>query len=209
MEAKPNFWVFLLLSELYELLKRYWPCDFGTLLHQRQLESYTYVRQKLCLNTRRRKFYVLGAYVVEGESVAVISNACKTGDFISLLRAVRSANQDAVIVLVADNARIHIAREARRIADELDIVLVYLPPYSSHLNPIEFVWRDCKRDLSVYVFEDRMRLFLDVFRRRACSGAYIGFVKPYVVRVRAFSRVLPVDYGFVDGYMPCIGGVSV
>ena len=159
--------------------------------------------------TGRRKFYVLGAYVVDGESVAVISNTCRTRDFISLLRAVRSVNQDAVIVLVVDNARIHIAREARRIADELDIVLVYLPPYSPHLNPIEFIWRDCKRDLSVYVFEDRMRLFLDVFRRRACGGAYIGFVEPYVVHVRAFSRVLPVDYGFADGYMPGMGGVSV
>ena len=159
--------------------------------------------------TGRRKFYVLGAYVVDGESVAVISNTCRTGDFVSLLRTVRSANPDAVIILVVDNARIHIAGEARRVAGELDIVLVYLPPYSPHLNPIEFVWRDCKRDLSVYVFEDRMRLFLDVFRRRACGGAYVGFVEPYIVRARAFSCVLPVDYGFSDGYMPRVGDVSV
>lgn len=159
--------------------------------------------------TGRRKFYVLGAYVVDGESVAVISNTCRTGDFVSLLRTVRSANPDAVIILVVDNARIHIAEEARRMADELDIVLVHLPPYSPHLNPIEFVWRDCKRDLSVYVFEDRMRLFFDVFTKRTCGGAYVGFVEPYIVRARAFSRALPVDHGFSGGYMPRVGGVSV
>ena len=151
----------------------------------------------------------LGAYVVDGESVAVISGTCRAGDFVSLLRAVRSANPDAVIILVIDNARIHISREAKRVADELDIVLVYLPPYSPHLNPIEFVWRDCKRDLSVYVFEDRARLFLDVFRRRARGGSYVGFVEAYVVRVGAFSRVLPVGYGSVGEYMSRMSGVSV
>jgi len=159
--------------------------------------------------TGRRKFYVLGAYVVGGESTVVISSTCRKEDFVSLLRAVRSANPDAVIILVVDNARIHIAREVRRVAEELDIVLVYLPPYSPHLNPIEFVWRDCKRDLSVYVFEDRIRLFLDVFRGRTCGGAYIGFVEAYVVRVWAFSRVLPVDYDFAGGYMSSIGDASV
>ena len=54
--------------------------------------------------------------MVDGESIAVISNTCRAGDFISLLRAVRSANPDAVIVLIVDNARIHIAREAKRVA---------------------------------------------------------------------------------------------
>ena len=159
--------------------------------------------------TGRRKFYVLGVYVVDGESIAIVSNSCRTGDFVSLLRDVRSANPDAMIILVVDNAKIHIAGETRRVADELDIVLVYLPPYSPHLNPIEFVWRDCKRDLSVHIFEDRMRLFLDVFRGRTCGGAYIGFVESYIVRARAFSRVLPVDHGFSSEYMPRVGDVSV
>ena len=159
--------------------------------------------------TGRRKFYVLGAYVVGGESVAVTSDTCRKEDFVSLLRTVRSANSDTVIVLVVDNARIHIARDALNVADELDIVIVYLPPYSPHLNPIEFVWRDCKRDMSIYVFEDRMRLFLDVFRKRTHGGAYIGFVEPYVVLVEAFSRVLPPSDGFGGEYIPSVDAAPV
>ena len=141
--------------------------------------------------TGRRKFYALGAYVVNGESVAIISNKCKTGDFVELLRLLRKSNPKAVIVLVVDNAKIHWARDTRRIADELGIVLVYLPPYSPHLNPIEFVWRDCKRDLSVYVFEERLSLFLRFFKEKVSGGGYIGFVEVYVSMVEAFSGALP------------------
>jgi len=159
--------------------------------------------------TGRRKFHVLGAYVIGGKSVMVTSNTCKKEDFISLLRTIRSANPNAVIVLVVDNARIHIAHAALNVVNELDFVIVYLPPYSPHLNPIEFVWRDCKHDLSIYVFEDRMRLFLDVFRKRTEGGAYIGFVKPYVVLAEAFSRVLPPSTGSVSEYIPSVDKASV
>ena len=72
--------------------------------------------------------------MVDGESIAILSSTCRTRDFISLPRAIRSTNLDTVIVLVY-NARIHKAGEARRVADDLDIVLVYLPLCSSDLNP--------------------------------------------------------------------------
>jgi len=33
-------------------------------------------------------------------------------------------------------------------AEKMNIVLVYLPPYSPDLNPIEFVWKGVKRIVS-------------------------------------------------------------
>ena len=54
----------------------------------------------------------------------------------------------------------------------------------------------------VYAFEDRIHLFLNVFRRKVCGEIYVGFVEHYVVRARALSQVLPVDYGLADRHMP-------
>jgi len=36
----------------------------------------------------------------------------------------------------------------RRTAQLLDIILVFLPPYSPDLNPIEFIWKSIKKELS-------------------------------------------------------------
>jgi len=43
----------------------------------------------------------------------------------------------------------------REKAGELDIRLVYLPPYSPDLNPIEQIWRGLKREISTAFFKTR------------------------------------------------------
>jgi transposase len=39
-------------------------------------------------------------------------------------------------------------------AKELGLYLVYLPPYSPDLNPIEFIWKSIKRVLSISAVGD-------------------------------------------------------
>lgn len=48
--------------------------------------------------------------------------------------------------LIMDNAQIHKAQITRIIAEILNINIIYLPPYSPFLNPIEKVWADIKRE---------------------------------------------------------------
>jgi len=55
-------------------------------------------------------------------------------------------------VVIWDNARAHLSRLVRRIVHRLDIVLVFLPPYSPDLNPIEFIWKNIKKELSSRIF---------------------------------------------------------
>ena len=43
-------------------------------------------------------------------------------------------------------------------AQELNIILIYLPPYSPDLNPIEFIWKSIKRVLSISKIENRKEL---------------------------------------------------
>lgn len=90
---------------------------------------------------------VFGAMLLNGNDVAMISEGSKAGDFVRFIDAVRKENPRTPIVLILDNARIHHAIITREKCGEADIKLVFLPPYSPDLNPIEFAWKDGKKEL--------------------------------------------------------------
>jgi putative transposase len=95
-------------------------------------------------------------------------------EFLCLIR--KENNDDKPIGLVLDNARIHHARLVKQKARELDIHLLFLPPYSPKYNPIEFLWKDGKRKLSAIAnFEQAKQrateIFLELIRQRAASYA--------------------------------------
>jgi putative transposase len=51
-------------------------------------------------------------------------------------------------MIILDNFRSHHAKLTTETAEKLNIDLVFLPPYSPHLNPIEYIWKSVKRELS-------------------------------------------------------------
>jgi putative transposase len=54
-----------------------------------------------------------------------------------------------------DNFSSHKSGLVRQKAKELGIYLVYLPPYSPDLNPIESIWKSIKRALYTYFIPNR------------------------------------------------------
>jgi transposase len=80
--------------------------------------------------------------VMTGEIVHQTSSSCKQEDFLSFLQLVTNHYKEKLIAMVVDNAKIH---RSQLIQDFLDknerIMLIYLPPYSPNLNPIERLWR--------------------------------------------------------------------
>jgi len=54
------------------------------------------------------------------------------------------------ICLVLDNYSTHRSKFIQEVAEILNITLIYLPPYSPHLNPIEQLWRVLKRKIKKY-----------------------------------------------------------
>ena len=79
----------------------------------------------------------------------------KTEDMCSFLEDVRrECGSDLPIFMVLDNCPVHHAKAVAACASELDIRLVFLPPYSPQFNPIEFIWKTLKRTVSTTLFHD-------------------------------------------------------
>ena len=64
-------------------------------------------------------------------------------------------NNEERICLVLDNYSTHKSKFIKEIAEILNITLIYLPPYSPHLNPIEQIWRILKRRTKQYFLESK------------------------------------------------------
>jgi hypothetical protein len=104
-----------------------------------------------------RSMTFFGFMSLNGGSDAVMaSQSARAFDAVSFLEVVRGANETRPIVIVVDNATIHRAKLTRAVARELDIFFVFLPPYSPDLNPIEFGWKDLKRELAAKLSFDAM-----------------------------------------------------
>jgi len=82
---------------------------------------------------------------IEPETGIVITAKADKGNtvtFFSFLLLVAKAYHDRKIVMVLDNVPYHHARRLKPVLERYKhrIELVYLPPYSPDLNPIERVW---------------------------------------------------------------------
>ena len=122
---------------------------------------------------KKRSKSIFGFIALNGNDVVMLSDSCKSDDMIDFLEVIRKQNPDKLCI-VLDNARIHHAKAVKARAEELDIYFIYLPPYSPDLNPIEFGWKDLKRELSKILDFDEMinrseEIALDIFGERRYS----------------------------------------
>ena len=71
------------------------------------------------------------------------------GIYLNLLKILESyLKEEKPMVIVLDNYKVHHALLFKEACEYLNIILIYLPPYSPKLNPIEQVWRTIKKELS-------------------------------------------------------------
>jgi putative transposase len=57
-----------------------------------------------------------------------------------------------------DNSREHQSEKTITKARKLKITLVFLPPYSPDLNPVEFIWKSIKRGVSARFIKSKQHL---------------------------------------------------
>ncbi len=134
----------------------------------------------------------LGFYALNGTSVYHDTETARKKDIARFLRVIRKKNPSGTIILIWDNARAHLSRLVQRTACLLNIILVFLPPYSPDLNPIEFIWKSIKKDLSskCLMSKEEVRdivehLFYTFSSSQSFAKAWIWkFLKPLHVSVQ-------------------------
>ena len=125
-------------------------------------------------NSGRERININAA--IEIKSLSVISRSCKRvngSSMCDLLRAIRLKHpEENKLYLVLDNAPYNRSYQVRDLARELDIKIVYLPPYSPNLNPIERFWKFVKKKVmannyfpDIETFQRELMLFLRGVRK--------------------------------------------
>jgi transposase len=94
------------------------------------------------------KANTFGFYPLNGRSIVDFKDHSKKKDMCEFLHSIRENNPDGEITLILDNFSSHHAAITKETASDLSIRLVFLPPYSPDLNPIEFIWKSIKRVIS-------------------------------------------------------------
>lgn len=95
----------------------------------------------------RKRYNVLGALDSHTHEVTTVTNDSyiNAPTVCMLIEQLREKHPDIPITLVMDNARYQKCKLVSEKAEELDIELLYLPPYSPNLNIIERLWKHVKQ----------------------------------------------------------------
>lgn len=87
----------------------------------------------------------LGFYALNGRSHVNFKNDSRAESFCEFFKEIGEKNPGKRILVILDNFSSHKAKTVQKTAEGLGITLVYLPPYSPNLNPIEYIWKALKR----------------------------------------------------------------
>lgn len=117
--------------------------------------------QNFLKNIEKMKVNAMGYYSANRRSVISFPGDSRWGSIVSFIRKVKRNNPGKAIIIL-DNLRSHKGEEVSTEAQRLGIELVFLPPYSPDLDPIEYIWRSVRRAISVtlakHIYDLRKRV---------------------------------------------------
>lgn len=98
-----------------------------------------------------QNFYLYGAVEpATGERFLLERDALNSDGFQDFLDAFSSAYSQSLNVLILDNGRFH---KANKLTIPENVRLIFLPPYSPELNPVERFWEDLKDHLAFHLHQ--------------------------------------------------------
>jgi transposase len=122
-----------------------------------------FVRLLLPSASGRKRHNVLGAYdPIKHEAITITNDTYINQDvFCEFLDKIANVytSSGRPITLILDNARYQKCQSVAKKAKELNIELLYLPPYSPNLNLIERLWRFVKKQVLYSKHYDRFDTF--------------------------------------------------
>ena len=138
---------------------------------------WSFGKPKMTRNTSRYRANTFGFYPINGREVIEFMERSTSKHVCEFLQKIRSKNPSKHIVLFVDNFRSHIAKKTKRYAESIGITLIFLPPYSPHLNPIEFIWKSVRRKVSQVFIESEWSLkeiIRTTFHKLAKKSSFMG-----------------------------------
>lgn len=104
----------------------------------------------------RQRYNVLGAINFATKKVTTITNTTyiTATEICDMLTKVAQEYAGKTIHIALDNARYQKCDAVKNFAASLGIELVYIPPYSPNLNPIERLWKFVKGKLRCKYYDD-------------------------------------------------------
>jgi putative transposase len=127
---------------------------------QKQIHNvYGHFKKSLMIkNTGNIKANAFAFYSINGNNLIDFKDCSNAENVCEFLEKIVEENKGKIIILILDNSKTHHAIKTVTRAKELGIILVFLPPYSPDLNPVEYVWKTIKREVSVKVIQSKEHL---------------------------------------------------
>ena len=121
---------------------------------------YCIVRRWITTFSGRKRYNVLGSLDFVTKRVLTVTNDTyiTSAQVCEILEKIASEYAGQVIYVILDNVRYQKCAVVTERAKELNIHLVYIPPYSPNLNLIERLWKFVKNKLRIQ-FWDNFSLF--------------------------------------------------
>ncbi len=116
-------------------------------------------KKGVALTSKKSGRYYLRTNIVAGyvnkKAIAplVFYGSCDTELFESWVEQFLTKELVTGQVVVMDNATFHKSQRTRRLIEKAGCKLVFLPPYSPDLNPIEKFWANMKRWIKSHILE--------------------------------------------------------
>lgn len=98
----------------------------------------------------RTHFGIGGVNYHTGETVVIVRPRKRRLEIAEFLRLLLKKHPHQTIYVAWDNAHTHQGGEVDQVVQDAKgrLVLLYLPTYSPWLNPIEMLWRHCRREVT-------------------------------------------------------------
>jgi transposase len=146
---------------------------------------WSFGKVRIIKNTTKFKTNTIGFYAIKGESLKEFLDNSEKESIASFLEKIKKENEKyKAIVAIIDNFASHKSNMVKEKAKELGIYLVYLPPYTPDLNPIEFIWKSIKRMLSLISVKslDEMKMVISEGWNRfsKCLSYAEGWIKRFL-----------------------------
>ena len=161
--------------------------------------GYIYGKMRRFIKTfsGRRRYNVLGALNFVTKKVTTVANDkyITATEVCEMLRKVAVEYVGKAVHIVLDNARYQKCEVVSKLAQELGILLHYIPPYSPNLNLIERLWKHVKNRLRTKYY-DQFADFtetIDSIIDDTCCGSKELIDKLIGESVQIFDTLVPIN----------------